>query len=482
MRYWKKGNELNNGKYVVEQILGSGGFGVTYRVKQTDKNNKLFALKTLNYQTQNGQSFQQLQVKFINEAIKLAKCSHPYIANVFEVFQEEKLWCMVMEYIEGEDLAVYLRKQGRLSEPEAISIINKVGSALSCVHQQNILHRDIKPENILLRKSDLAPIVIDFGLARELVSNITRQKMTYRGTPFYAPVEQEYELEGEYGAWTDVYALAATLYMLLVGQNKTPGQFSTARKIEYEVNKYDPLLPPKKLNPNISDRINDAILKGMAIEPGDRPRSVKEWLELLREKRRREKKMISKSVSANTSTSVNPKYRKEKFTSSSPHKSNISNTESLSLLLKNYTQAIRLNPNDASAYNNCGTARLNIKDYQGAIADYTQAIRLNPNDASAYNNRGIARLNIKDYQGAITDYTQAIHFNPDFAIAYYNRGIARFNIKDCLGAITDYTQAIRLNPDCKVFYNNRSIARSALGDISGARADRKQANKIKNQN
>jgi serine/threonine protein kinase len=121
---------------------------------------------------------------------------------------------MVMDYIEARDLNSYLKQQGKLAEPEAIAIIAKIGEALSCVHQQNILHRDIKPHNILLRRSDLSPIIIDFGLARELMPELTMQRMTSNGTRFYMPVEQ-YQENGNCGAWTDIYALAATLYVLV---------------------------------------------------------------------------------------------------------------------------------------------------------------------------------------------------------------------------------------------------------------------------
>lgn len=165
MTSWEIGRKLDNGKYVVEKELGRGAFGITYKVREV-RSDRLFAVKTLNESLQQRSDFQAIQVKFINEAIRLAKCSHPNIADVTEVFMEDQLWCMVMKYIEGQELADYLRQQGTLLEAEAINIINQVGSALSCVHEKNVLHRDIKPENILLRKSDLSPVLVDFGLAR----------------------------------------------------------------------------------------------------------------------------------------------------------------------------------------------------------------------------------------------------------------------------------------------------------------------------
>ncbi len=271
MVYWKEGKRLNNSKYIVNKILGSGGFGVTYKITEA-KINRLFALKTLNIEAQSRSDFDQLQTKFINEAIALASCPHPNIVRVYpQVFQEEGLWCMVMEYIEGEDLGRYIEKNGKLSESKAIAIITKVGEALSSIHEKGFLHRDIKPANILLRTLDLTPVLIDFGLAREFISEQS-MSMTDSRTESFAPIEQ-YQRKGNFGAWTDVYALAATLYVLLTARLPLPAKFR--QESEYD------LTPPKQYDLHISDRINEAILKGMELEPGDRPKSVKEWLDLL---------------------------------------------------------------------------------------------------------------------------------------------------------------------------------------------------------
>ncbi|MEY2856161.1 MAG: hypothetical protein RLZZ74_470, partial [Cyanobacteriota bacterium] len=135
MVYWKEGDELNSGKYLVEQLLGSGGFGVTYRIRET-RTNKLFALKTLNEIAKNQPDFRQLQSKFINEAIALASCRHPNIVKVYpQGFQEGELWCMVMEYIEGKDLAQHLDQGDKFGEKKAVEIIIKVGEALNLVHK-----------------------------------------------------------------------------------------------------------------------------------------------------------------------------------------------------------------------------------------------------------------------------------------------------------------------------------------------------------
>ena len=274
MRHWPPGQQIHNGKYIIEEILGGGGFGVTYRAQQP-KENKTVAIKTLNANVQGKPNFRELQDKFVNEAISLAKCHHPHVVEVYGVFSEMvgnmQLWCMVMELIDGTNLAEYLEDNGILSEAKALPIIQQVGSALSFVHQQGLTHLDVKPENIMLRKRGFEAVLIDFGIARQATTPGKLRTNTNSGTKYYAPIELS-EKRAELGAYTDVYSLAATLYVMLTGELPFPSQF---RKQNI------PLTPPKQHNSEISDRVNAAILKGMELEPQNRPQSVQEWLDLL---------------------------------------------------------------------------------------------------------------------------------------------------------------------------------------------------------
>lgn len=299
MGYWKAGDELNQGKFVVEELLGSGGFGVTYKIRQA-KTNKLFALKTLNELARSKPDFQQLQAKFINEAIALANCRHPNIVRVYpQGFQEGELWCMVMQYIKGQDLARELDLNGKFPEAKAVEIVTKVGEALGFVHQQGLLHRDIKPANILLRKSDSTPVLIDFGLAREYNANPDSiGSMTNSMTECYAPIEQ-YQRQGKFGAWTDVYALAATLYVLVTKQPPFPARFR----------EHAELIPPQKHNPQISDRINDGIVKGLGLQPENRPQTVKAWLRMLKPPEPKPQPPVQPEYIEPSSISVPPKHK-----------------------------------------------------------------------------------------------------------------------------------------------------------------------------
>ena len=145
--------------------------------------------------------------------------------------------------------------------------------------------------------------------------------------------------------------------------------------------------------------------------------------------------------------------------------------------IADYTKAIELNPDYASAYHNRGIAKDDLEDFYGAIADYTKAIELDPNDASTYYNRGIAKVVLEDYYGAIADNTKAIELDPNYVKAYANRGINKENLKDYYGAIADLTKAIELDPNYASAYYNRGLAKYNLDDINGACSDvRKSVN------
>ncbi|MFM7406270.1 MAG: protein kinase domain-containing protein [Cuspidothrix sp.] len=269
MKLWQRQQYLNNGRFIVQNVLGTGGFGVTYSVKEVSTD-QIFVIKTLNHIQQSKEDFQNLQVKFVNEALRLAKCSHPHIVKVYEVIEEDGLWGMLMEYINGQDLAAYLDEHGKLSEQEALCYINQIGQALEYVHQQGFLHRDIKPSNIILRRGKPEAVLIDFGLAREYTIGKVRN-MTNERTDGYAPIEQ-YKKRGNFGKYTDVYALAATLYTLLTKQVPIPAEYRKDHTL---------LLPPKQFNAHISDRINNAIVQGMTVDFQKRPQSVRQFRELL---------------------------------------------------------------------------------------------------------------------------------------------------------------------------------------------------------
>jgi Flp pilus assembly protein TadD len=121
------------------------------------------------------------------------------------------------------------------------------------------------------------------------------------------------------------------------------------------------------------------------------------------------------------------------------------------------------------------TTAYNKGDFQQAISDFTQVITINPNNAEAYNNRGTAYDGIKDYSSAIRDFTQAITINPNYAMAYSNRGASHSKLKDYSSAIRDFTRTIAINSNYAAAYNNRSVAYVLKGDYHSATLDARKA-------
>ncbi|NER32868.1 MAG: SUMF1/EgtB/PvdO family nonheme iron enzyme [Oscillatoria sp. SIO1A7] len=274
---WQPQQLLADGRYIITGILGDGGFGSTY--KATDKKTgKTVAVKTLNWRQQGYKTvaeFNELQIDFVNEALRLARCNHPHIVPVYEIVEHLGLMGMVMEYIEGDDLGKLVKDSGPMSFDEALQIIDQVGSALTWVHQNQLMHRDIKPQNILLRRPNSKDggkaVLIDFGLARSFLLGIT-DSITNLGTLSYAPIEQ-CSRQGKFGPYLDVYGLAATMYYLRTGQEPIPAKFRKDMNL--------PLVEPKQHNSQMPDWENDAILQGLQLEPANRPQTVAAWLALL---------------------------------------------------------------------------------------------------------------------------------------------------------------------------------------------------------
>ncbi|QIZ71122.1 serine/threonine-protein kinase [Oxynema aestuarii] len=269
---WKRGYIIQN-KYIIDKLLETGGFGVTYLVR--DKKARPFAMKTLKDTLKKRRDFAKFEQEFLGEADLLASFTHPHIVRVYELIEQEGTWCMVMEYIDGIDLASAIEREGALPEADALRYIGQIGDALNRLHDRGFLHRDLKPFNILLRQDRRDAVLIDFGLARAFVRDRVEEHPVY-GSRGFAPIEQ-YDQRALRGAYTDVYGLAATLYSLVTAQ--VP-ESATARDRAIAKGRPDPLVPPQQLNPKLSDRANRAILAGIALNPCSRPAAIAQWLQL----------------------------------------------------------------------------------------------------------------------------------------------------------------------------------------------------------
>jgi serine/threonine protein kinase len=276
------GSKLLNGFYAVGKPLGQGGFGITYLgsdVKQrlsvaikeffpqgsVRQNRSVYPAGTLDEA-----GFKEAKERFIQEGVTLKQFRHPGIVRVYALFEENNTAYMVMEYLRGETLQKRLEERGPLPEKEAIGYIMEVGDALATVHRANLLHRDVKPENIIVTDTGRVAL-IDFGAAKEFAAGKT-QAHSLLLTPGYAPLEQ-YAQRAHRGAFTDVYALGATLYHLLTGQAPVA---ATDRAAGVE------LPSPIQLNPNVSSSVSHAVMRALDMKVDQRPQTIPDFLVCLR--------------------------------------------------------------------------------------------------------------------------------------------------------------------------------------------------------
>ena len=220
-----------DGRYIVGRVLGQGGFGITY-IAQDYNSKKLVAIKehfpsAIVTRMPDGSvslisdsmrpGFEAGKESFLSEAKVLSEFNGlPNICNIYSYFEEKGTAYFAMEYVDGTALNDYLKKLDRmLGLEEVFDLLRPVMDAMSRVHEKGLIHRDIAPDNIIIR-TDGSPVLIDFGAARYSMSEKS-QSMTVVIKHGFAPLEQ-YARRGRRGPYTDVYAMAATIYYCISGK------------------------------------------------------------------------------------------------------------------------------------------------------------------------------------------------------------------------------------------------------------------------
>ncbi|UXE60192.1 MAG: serine/threonine protein kinase [Woronichinia naegeliana WA131] len=271
---WQAGHLLNNGKYEILEVLGRGGFGLTYKARHRQLA-MVVVIKTPDILQKRDTEYEDYVKQFEAEGRKLAKFSqtpHPHIVRVWDIFMEGQVPYLVMDFIQGQTLMEKVKAQGKLSEAECLKYIHQIGSALEAVHQAGMVHRDAHPGNIMIQPNGNA-ILIDFGIAKEIIP-ASSSSTDYAANPSFAPYEQIYKgSKANRQPSVDIYALAASFYYAVTGQKPTP---SMERRLSNR-----PLKSPKEINPNLSEYISTAITLGMALEKENRPQSMSDWLQQL---------------------------------------------------------------------------------------------------------------------------------------------------------------------------------------------------------
>ena len=265
-------------RYEIISEIGIGGMAKVYKAKCNVLNRNV-AIKILKDEYNKDETFIK---KFNSEAQAIASLSHPNIVNVYDVGVDNGTNYIVMELLSQQTLKQYIEKRGILSEEECIKIAMQIASALEAAHKLNIIHRDIKPHNIIIDKSGNVKVT-DFGIAK-FVSNATITDLgNNMGSVHYFSPEQA---KGGYiDEKTDIYSLGVVMYEMATNKLPFDGENSVAIAIKHIQEKpQDPIL----LNPNISLRFNNIILKAMCKNTSGRYRNATEMLEEMSELKKEE--------------------------------------------------------------------------------------------------------------------------------------------------------------------------------------------------
>jgi serine/threonine protein kinase len=277
---------LLNGQFIVGKVLGKpGGFGITYLgwdinlatlVAVKEYLPRDYASRDSDHASVVAHSREDASLfrfgldQFLQEARTLARFDHPNVVRVRSFFEQNGTAYLVMDYLQGVNLAEHVASRGgRLAEREALDLMLPILDGLQDVHGKGFLHRDIKPQNIYVTTGG-RPILLDFGAARQAMGERSRS-LSVILTPGFSPYEQ-YHKRGEQGPWTDIYAVAATFYYIMVGQYPPDAPERVAK---------DELMPLSSMITGVSPHVDHAIMAALALEGTARPQDVFLFRDLL---------------------------------------------------------------------------------------------------------------------------------------------------------------------------------------------------------
>lgn len=275
------GTELG-GDYRISHVLGAGGFGITYLAEETPLHRKVaikeyfpadFAHRegtTLvrSKSTSLDEDYQWGLDRFIEEAQALARFDHGNIVRVYRYFRQNNTGYMVLQHEEGRSFKTWLDQLKRPpSQAELDAIAAPLLEALELIHARDFLHRDLAPDNIIIRQ-DGSPVLIDFGSARREVARHSRT-VSVLVKPGYSPFEQYAQTGKQQGPWTDIYALAATLYLAVTGKRPTDAPTRVSADDYVPVDRF----ARGRYRPGFLAAID----RGLALKVEGRPQSIAAW-------------------------------------------------------------------------------------------------------------------------------------------------------------------------------------------------------------
>lgn len=281
-------NTILNGKYLVGDVLGRGGFGITYigfdlslesrvaikeyypsgAAMRREGESELYWSSTYKFHS----SREDAKNYFLKEARKMARVENiPSVVRVRETFLANETAYIVMDYVEGETLKARLRREGPMTYTACYALLRPMMQDLCKIHRQGVIHRDISPDNIMIQ-GDGSVKLLDLGAAKDLNKHSDEVSVPV-GKNGYSPMEQ-YLNNGRIGPWTDVYALCATIYYACYGV-RVP---QSLERLEQDTLRFD--LPTRE---PIPPYVVGALRKGLAVRAADRTQSVDALLDQLEE-------------------------------------------------------------------------------------------------------------------------------------------------------------------------------------------------------
>ena len=279
----RKGTRLI-GRYIIEGVLGQGGFGITY-LGIDELHEKKVAIKeffpqgivTRNIEYQDTvtvtfvgekDNYEKGKERFLKEARTMAKFSKDEgIVKALDFFGINNTAYIVMEYLEGITLKQYLRENQRIAPEDLIELLVPLIESLDEIHSQGMIHRDISPDNIMVLPDGRIKLM-DFGAARDY-TEFGEKSLSIVLKPGYAPPEQ-YQTHGVQGPWTDIYALCATMYKCITGENPPDAIERVMDDSLKKISEFGIVIPPQE---------EAAIIKGMSVSAKDRYQNIKDFCE-----------------------------------------------------------------------------------------------------------------------------------------------------------------------------------------------------------
>lgn len=258
------------GRYQIERLLGRGGFGAVYLVRDQRVRNNVFALKEVIDPNKRERD------RFTFEAELLKRVDHPSLPRVYRVFEDDvhDRAYMLMDYIEGSNLEKLRVQQPnkQFSVQRVLTIMGPIMDAVSYLHRQHppIIHRDIKPANIIVPASDAEAVLVDFGIAKEFDPDSTTTAVRHASPGYGAPEQYATGTNTR----TDIYGLGATMYALLTGVVPQDAFYRTTQLGSRGV---DPLEPIERYAPNVPQHVSNAIYRAMAVDKENRFPTVQEF-------------------------------------------------------------------------------------------------------------------------------------------------------------------------------------------------------------